>query len=407
MTDPTLLYLTYVVVILLLGLISTLISKRFGITNILLLIIAGIILSNITYNKQPIAPSFSTLFLTSISTLALVMIVFDSTSRFKFKEFDSFSIRALKLSLIFLAMNLLILTPFAVLLIFGFKFNFYYLILALIFASTMAGTDSAAVLSTFRGAKNKVMELLEVESLLNTPLTVLIPFVLLDLIRNLGAGVSVKFSEILPPFITQFVTGIGAGVFIGIIAFKIMKRYYSEELSPLAIITSALLTYILAENLGGNGVLAVTALGLIFGSIYVKQKLHLMEFSLVFSNSLEIFVFVLVGIVITIPTTFSFFMRSIALFAVYVFVRYLALHLSFREGYTRKEKIFMTLTMPKGISVAVVAFTLTNYPLLGLSEILNFMLVFILYSVILATITAKFSSYFIKISPIKTVGYKK
>ena len=67
--------------------------------------------------------------------------------------------------------------------------------------------------------------------------------------------------------------------------FKAMKRTYSEVLSPVATITAALLSYILAENLGGNGVLAVTTLGVFFGTITVKKKVHLQEFSSMFANT--------------------------------------------------------------------------------------------------------------------------
>ena len=88
----------------------------------------------------------------------------------------------------------------------------------------------------------------------------------------------------LKDFILRFVAGIGAGFLVGIIIFKVMKKAYSEILSPLAVITAALLTYILAENLGGNGVLAITTMGLFFGNVYVKQKIQLMEFSTFFAG---------------------------------------------------------------------------------------------------------------------------
>ena len=51
------------------------------------------------------------------------------------------------------------------------------------------------------------------------------------------------------------------------------KKQYSEILSPVTLIASTILTYILAEELGGNGVLAVTTLGLFFGNVYIKRKL--------------------------------------------------------------------------------------------------------------------------------------
>ena len=92
-------FLTYLAVILLCGILSTLVSNRIKIPNILLLIIMGMILSYF------FPDDFPAVFLTSISILALVMIVFDSTSRFKLQVFDKLSLRTLWLSLVFLVFN--------------------------------------------------------------------------------------------------------------------------------------------------------------------------------------------------------------------------------------------------------------------------------------------------------------
>lgn len=397
MVDVTLVYLTYAVAILGLGLLSTLISRRIKIPNMLLLLIIGIILNYVTTRTSF---TFSSLFLTSISILALVMIVFDSASRFKFKQFDELSVKALKLISVFLLFNALILTPITMLMT-GFPFNVYYFIATMIFTTAMSGTDAAIVLSVFKDIKNKITTFLEIESLLNTPIIVLIPFILLDIVIGLESGAKIDFTQHILPFLAQFVAGIGAGVLVGIIIFKVMRTYYSHELSPLAIIVSALLTYILAGWLGGNGVLAITALGLIFGSIYVKQKMYLLEFSSVFSRALQIFVFVLVGFIITPPLVLDFFIKSSALFMLYTLVRFLAIHVSFMTEFNLKEKIFMSLTMPKGIAVSVIAFTLATSKISAISHLLNYMLVFILYSIIVASVTVKFSRFFIKAAVMK------
>ena len=81
-----------------------------------------------------------------------------------------------------------------------------------------------------------------------------------------------------------------------------------------------------------------------------------------------------------------------------------------------KERIFMALNSSKGIAVAVVAFILSNYvleipldetlkflkqiPLLeitGTGTVIDLMVLFILYSIILSSITAKFSQKFIRL----------
>lgn len=397
----SILFLTYLAVILLLGIICTLISRKLKIPNLLLLIIAGIIIGNLDYKGSPLL-YFPGLFLTSVGILALVMVIFDSSSRFKFKEFDTFSIKALKLSLVFLFLNLVFLTIAT-----KWLFAINSVFLAAVFAALMSGTDPVAVMTMLRKSTAKAVKMLEIESIINTPIIVLVPFIILDLMQNIRLElIFSKFIEQIAPFLQQIVSGIGAGILVGIVVFKLMRKQYSETLSPLAIITAALMTYILAENLGGNGVLAVTVMGLIFGSFYVKEKVQLQEFSSIFANSLEILVFVLVGMIINIPFTLNFFTKSLSLFFILLLIRFTSINITFiKEDYNIKEKIFMTLNVQKGIAVAVIAFTLFTrysdktsflYNMQGVPEILNLTLIFMIYSIIISTITIKFSKYFIE-----------
>jgi len=387
-----LLLLTYLAVILLIGLLTSIVSQKFRIPNILLLLLIGVGLGRIDYKGGSLI-EFPELFMTGISILALVMIVFDSSSRFSLKKVDYFSLHTLWLSIIFLILNLMFLTAFTMLI-----FNVESIFLALIFAALMSGTSPAVVLSMFKNVKNKVFDFLGLESLLNTPLVVLMPFIILDLKTTLKDELVIAtFIDQLVPILQQFVVGIGSGVLIGLIMFKFMRKVYSVVLSPLAVITSALLAYIIAENLDGNGVLAVTAMGLLFGNVYLKQKFQLKEFASVFSNSLEILVFVLIGIVIAIPFTTDFLIKSMALFLIYLLIRFFSIIFSLRGmNFTFKEKIFMSLNVQKGIAVAVVVFSLATLGIEGIGIILNLSLAFMLYSIVLSSVVLRIVKLFIK-----------
>ena len=389
--DAAIVYLTSIGIVLLFGIICTIIASKMKIPNVLLLLILGIGLSQISYNGEKII-SFPPTFLTAISILALVMIIFDSCSRFKLKEFDDLSIKTLKMVGVNLTLNLIILTFFMYQI-----FKIKNLFIAAVFAAMMSGTAAETVLTIFQGNKSRVLEFLEIESILNTPLMVLIPFMIIDLMSSVGTQMAVsKFIEQIAPFIQQIITGIGAGVLVGIIVFKFMRKHYSENLSPVAMITAALLAYVMAERLGGNGVLAVTTLGLFFGNIYIKEKWKLHQFSGMLANSLEILVFVLVGLLIILPQSYVFFVRSLVLFLVFLLVRYLSvLIVTRKEEFTIKEKVFITLNAPKGIALATIAFTLTTFDIAGISTILEVTLAFLLYSILLSTVTVRFSKYFL------------
>ena len=387
-----LVFLTYLGIILLAGLLTSILSNKLKIPHILLLLLIGIGIGKVQYNGNPLI-FFPELFLTGISILALVMIVFDAASRFKPGKLDYFSLHTLWMSIIFLIFNLVFLTFFTTII-----FDIKSIFLSLMFAALMSGTDPAAVILILKNLNHKVFDFLKLEALLNTPLVVLLPFLILDLERTVQDQILIStFIGQFGPLLQQLIVGVGTGVLIGLIMFKFMKKQYSIVLSPLAVITSALLAYTIAENIHGNGVLAVASMGILFGKVYLKQKFQLQEFSTVFSSSLEILVFVLIGLIVSMPFTMEFFLKSSLLFALYLLIRFFAIAFSLRGmNFNLKEKIFMSLNVQKGIAVAVVAFSLANLGIAGMDTILNLVLAFMLYSIILSAIALRASGFFIR-----------
>ncbi len=403
-------YLSNLSLLFLIGILLSFISSKLKVPNILLLLLTGLGLAQIRYQGSTIF-AFSPNFLISISVLTLVMIVFDGSSRFKLRELDSLSKYALRLVIFFLFMNMFILSVAT-----SFLFDIQNAILCLIFAAVMSGTDPGSVMSLFKSTSNKILDLLKIESVLNTPIIVLIPFILLDLMQ-FEVSVLSTFIQQINPFLQQVITGVGTGVVIGLLVFRGMKKFYSEKLSPLILITAALFTYILSETLGGNGVLGVSILGVFFGNFYVKEKEVLQEFSTMLSSSLEILVFLLIGFIVPINITLDFLLKSLLLFLIMILLRMISVFMIHLDGQaTIKERIFMGLNCSKGIAVAVVAFILLNedvkktfflngqqivqmIPLVdfpGTTDIITLMVLFMLYSIILASVTSVFSEFFIK-----------
>lgn len=408
MTEP-LSILTNITIILVLGLALTAAARKLKISSLLLLVLCGVALNKLGTETYSI--EFNPVFLTSISLIALVMIVFDSCARFKIKELDEFSIMAIKTSLIWLVLNMVLMT-FAVMYI----FKDVSVLIALMFATLMTGTSPSSVLAMFKGSDNRLGKFLEVEALVNTPLIVIVPFIILGFIGEFGT--LHVFSGILSnigPFLQQFVAGIGAGILVGIIVFKMFRKQMSETMTPLITMTASLFTYILAENLGGNGVLGVTTLGLFFGNVFRKEQEQLTSYSTMFANTLIILVFILIGLSVDMPLTTGFLVKSLALFFIYLIIRFGAIMISFRDmKYKIKEKIFLALNAQKGIAVATIAFSLTTAVLAntrmvegmlsaeipfvalpGATDILALIIAFIVYSLIFSTIIQKVSKFFI------------
>ena len=378
-------YLGAITLLFLVGLVSTLLSTKLKISNVLLLVLSGVVLRLLF--KETVVIAFPPVFISCVSIIALSLIVFDGASRFKFKEFDSFSFRALKLFTIFLGLDLLILTPIVMLF-----FNLS-LLSALIFSVLMAATAFEVLTFMVKKSRTRTIELLELESLVNAPFTVLIPFMLIDFFSK-GKIISLSDSmQYLVPFTQQIIIGVGTGVLIGVIIFKLMRYKYSESLSPIALITSVLLTYILSEELGGSGVLAVTVLGLFFGNMYVKNKPSLQEFSGTMSSSVEILIFLLFGMIIKFPHTLVFFVKSLLLFLLYLLVRLLAVQFSV-PNYSVGEKSFLTFVTPKGITLAAVALTISTFAY-DFSSMITLLFLMFFYSLILSIVITRISVRFL------------
>jgi cell volume regulation protein A len=378
----------------LLGVVASIISVKLKIPQLLLLILIGVALG------QMKLVSFQESFLVSFGIFALIMIMFDSTSKFKLSDVGTMYPKALKLALIFLLTNIIFFTLFTHL-IFDGQLTWTSVLISLLFSSMMSGTDPGAVLSIFAENKEvKVAKLLEFESIINTPITVIFPLIILFWFEG-----SLHAGDIFVFFIRGVMAGIGTGFVLGIISFRLMRKEYLETISPLLIVALALISYTLAEYIGGNGVLSVTALGIIFGWAVITHKSHLKKFVKIFTNFLTIVVFILLGLLIKLPHDKYFLLNSIILFVIYIGLRFVSVSLAFRKEISLKERLFMSLNVSKGVAVAVIAFIilakLTTPGLLSaadvasLNMILELSFLFILYSVVLSTITIRFSRFFI------------
>lgn len=371
---------TALAIILLAGSLASWLGAKLRIPDVLLLLITGVCLSIITFGGERVL-SFPPLFLTSIGVIALALILFDSMARVKLRELDSFSFKALKLVLVF---TLLILVGFSAAAHYLAGFSWW---LALLLAALLSGTSPDIVLSLLGTSKHHTIELLKLESIFNTPLTVLLPFIVLDIAGGFEAGVTQEFVTHFARFLTELVSGIGAGVIVALVLLKVIKKAHNTPYEFLAIIVAILVSYVLAENLNGNGVLAVTTLGLFFGNSILKDKRHLLTFESLIARSLYIFVFVLLGLVLSLPLTLEFFLSSLSLFGVYLLIRFVAVGLSVKSSF--KELIFATLNCSKGVATATVLFALALLPTAeSLVRVLDYALAIILYSILAASLAA-------------------
>ncbi|MGD2180361.1 cation:proton antiporter [Lusitaniella coriacea] len=180
------------------------------------------------------------------------------------------------------------------------KFTALPLSIALLLGASLSATDPVSVVALFRelGASKRLTVIMEGESLFNDGVAV-VAFILLVGIP-LGVG---EFS--IPTTIARFVAFVGIGVGIGgLIGFGISyltQRFDLPLVEQSLTLVSAYGTYLMAEELGGSGVIGVVTVGLILGNfgsrIGMNPRTRLIvsefwEFLAFFVNSI---VFLLIG----------------------------------------------------------------------------------------------------------------
>jgi len=380
--------LTFLVIILIVGVCASLLSRKIRVPDTLLLLLAGIFIGWVHRSiGSPV--ELPPVFLVAISLLALSVVVFTSSARLKLRELDSFSVRAVEIALLQVLLFMTILA--------GFGIWFFQLSIpqALLLASTLIGTSPAVMLTMLSKAKHRVLSLLKLESIVNSPLTVLIPFIIVDIVQGIHPGVTEALFAQSIPFLSKFVAGIGAGILIGIIMMKIARIWYSPLYSPIIMLCAALSTYTLAENVGGNGVLAVTALGVFLGHVQLREKEKVLAFESVLSKILYILVFVLFGTVIELRTEQWFLINVLLFYGIYLVLRYLSILIVTRKDYSFKEMMFMTFSCSKGIASATVAFSLLTLTVFDVRLILDVVIWFILISIVISAIIAYGARYFL------------
>ena len=269
-------------------------------------------------------------------------------------------------------------------LIFGFSWLTAFLIGAIV-----SGTDASVIFTFEDSLKNyrDALTIVKVESILNSPLSVLIPLLLLDLI-NLSPEKTLAPGVYISQFWQMIAAGIGSGVVIGLAITKALSKML-REYSALLISSIAFLTFGLAESIGGSGMLAVAVAGFIIGNLAIEHREKVIEFQSEFSELLRISVFTLLGAQVFLDLN-PLLLIAEFLFAAFVFilrpilVSYIARGKSDELGY--EGFAILRFAAPRGISAAAVV-PIVSAALVN-NMVLDIVFMVIFFTVLLSSLAA-------------------
>lgn len=397
--------MTYFAFMLGFGVVVANLLKKAKIPDTFFLLILGLVLGPTVF-MNPVVMQYVNVTLVDVNAmgavpdflrvLALILVVFTGTFNLRWKVFKRFSDVSVNLAIVGVIFSTAFLGFVAH---FMFGFNPVY---ALLLGAVISGTGTG-VLYAFEHAlskSRKALTIIKVESIFNSPLTVLLPFIFLDLVAMQPGALFEPMKYVLQ-FWQMIVAGIGTGVVIGLAVSKIMKSIM-REYSSLALFAIALITYALAENVGGSGMLAVAICGLVAGNFVFKEKEkeEVKRFEDQLSEMLRISVFTMLGAQVMLPVDPNQLLLAFLFFLVVFLSRPLFLIPTLgrqRRKFDRKDLILMSFVAPRGLAAAAMAPVIATV-LIGIgapeagNQMVNIIFLVILFSVLFSTIVASLMS---------------
>ncbi len=339
--------LTQIAIILFVGLALKLLCDKTGLPFIVLLILSGTALASISLLKI----EFLGIIPDTLRMLALIIVVF--ANGFYLKVETIMKQRSVVVALATLGVLLTAsIVAFISHVLLGLA-----ILPALFMGAILSGTDPAVVANLLKKMPQKLQTILNVESIMNQPLTIILPTIIFDF-------AVAKAPEILalPIYLGKLIVLVVGGFIAGLLGFfvgqKILKLA-GAELEELAGLALALGVFVLAENMGGSGILAVGITSILLNSSKTITKETFSEFNRELALLFTIFVFVMFGMQFPIQLLsmleITRFDVIVVIFSVVTARLFTVLVIGYKTGLSISERFKLGLIAPKGIAPAALA----------------------------------------------------
>ncbi len=278
-------------VLLIISVVASKISDRFGVPALLLFLILGMLAGSdgpggIYFDDPSLAQS--------IAVIALVLILFAGGLDTQWE-----SVRPVLKEGVILATFGVFITALVVGLVACCLFGFS-LAEGLLLGSIVSSTDAAAVFSVLRskgiGLKGQLQPLLELESGSNDPMAIFLTVGLIQLITQPDSSPL----SLISLFFLQMFVGALVGYVMGRVMLVLINRLKlgTEGLYPVLTLALVFLTFGLTDVAGGSGFLAVYLAGIVVGNRDFLHKKSLLRFHDGMAWLMQIAMFLTLGLLV-------------------------------------------------------------------------------------------------------------
>lgn len=278
-------------ILLVVGIVASKASGRFGIPSLLLFLFVGMLagsegLGGIRFDNPQIAQY--------TGVVALIFILFSGGLETEWKSVRPILREGIALSTAGVLVTAVLLGWFVHRLL-GFS-----MVESLMLGAIVSSTDAAAVFAVLRSKKVSLAvplrPLLELESGSNDPMSVFLTLGFVSLIT----GATTSMGHMIPEFFLQMGCGaaLGYGLARAMVFFINRLKLEYDGLYPALMIGLVMLVYALTHYLHGNGFLAVYIAGVVLGNRNFAQKRNLIHFHSGLAWLMQIAMFVTLGLLV-------------------------------------------------------------------------------------------------------------
>lgn len=278
-------------ILLLISVLVSKISDRFGVPALLLFLLLGMLVGSDgfggIYFDDPALAQF-------IGVIALVLILFSGGLDTEWSQVRPVLKEGLSLSTLGVLITALVVGLLATVLL------DLSIVEGLLVGSIMSSTDAAAVFSILRskgiGLKGKLKPLLELESGSNDPMAIFLTVGLIELILQPDLPPISLFGLFIQQMLIGTVLGYGMGKVMLLLVNRLRLGY--EGLYPVLTLALVGLTFGLTAMLGGSGFLAVYLAGIVMGDQDFIHKRSLLRFHDGLGWIMQIAMFLTLGLLV-------------------------------------------------------------------------------------------------------------